>query len=82
MWYVYFLKSLSRPNWTYVGSTNNLDRRLFEHNSQKVSSTKHFIPLAIIYVEEYITETEARQKERYYKRWDGRIEKKNIVNKI
>jgi len=82
MWYVYFLKSLSKYNWIYVGSTNNLDRRFSEHNSKKVNSTKHFVPLSIIYTEEYSTEIEARQKEKYYKRWDGRIMKKHIVNNI
>jgi putative endonuclease len=44
MWYVYVLRS-SRDNNLYVGSTNNIDRRLDEHNSGKVDSTKSRISL-------------------------------------
>lgn len=81
-WHVYFLKSLSRDNWIYVGSTNDLERRLSEHNDKKVASTKSFVPFKIVYSEQFTDETEARQREKYFKRWDGRIEKKEILKHI
>ena len=43
MWYVYFLKSKVK-DFVYVGSTNDLERRLEEHNSGKCQSTKAYCP--------------------------------------
>ncbi|MCJ7740354.1 GIY-YIG nuclease family protein [Candidatus Microgenomates bacterium] len=79
MWYVYFLKSQKKKNWIYVGSTNNHERRLAEHNSGLVKSTKPYRPFIIIYKESFSSEGEARKREDYFKYWKGRIEKKKIV---
>ena len=38
MFYVYFIKS-EKHNETYIGSTGDLRRRLFEHNKGKEEST-------------------------------------------
>jgi putative endonuclease len=46
MWYVYILKSANDNN-LYVGSTNDIARRLTEHNSGKVDSTKNRMPLRL-----------------------------------
>jgi putative endonuclease len=46
MWYVYVLRS-SIDNNLYVGSTNDIKRRLDEHNSGKVDSTKARLPLSL-----------------------------------
>jgi len=48
MFYVYLLKSL-KDNELYLGSTNDLVRRLKEHNSKKVDSTSRRAPLKLIY---------------------------------
>ena len=70
-YYVYILKSKS-TNKTYVGYTNNLKRRLTEHNSGKSIYTSRFMPWEIIYEEEFDDELEARKKEKYYKSSAGR----------
>jgi putative endonuclease len=44
MWYVYVLKSAA-DNKLYVGSTNDIARRLTEHNSGQVDSTRNRAPL-------------------------------------
>jgi len=79
MWCVYLLKS-EKANWYYVGSTDNLDRRIHEHNKRGVSSTKHFAPLSIVFVKEFQTEGEARKYERLVK--DKRIEKEQIIKSL
>ena len=79
MWYVYFIKS-SKKRWYYVGSTNNLERRLKEHNSGMVLSTKRYSPLGLVFKKEFEFEKEARMYERKVK--DKRIEKENIIRKI
>lgn len=79
MWYVYFLNSLSH-NFLYVGSTNNLERRLEEHNNGLSVSTKHYLPFEI---EAYVavkTESNARELEKYFKSGSGKaILKKRIL---
>lgn len=62
MYYVYILKSL-KDNNLYIGSTNNLSRRLKEHNEGKVFSTKGRIPFEIIYYEAYKSESDVRKRE-------------------
>lgn len=79
MWFVYFIKSLSN-NWYYVGSTNDIDRRLTEHNSGKVLSTKSKRPLILVYKKQFKTEHEAREYERLLK--SKRIEKERIIKSL
>ena len=62
MFFVYIIKSdLDRK--LYVGSTNDLKRRLKEHNMGLVRSTKIRIPFKLIYYEAYASEKEARHRE-------------------
>jgi putative endonuclease len=60
--YVYALKSKKDHNF-YIGSTNNLKRRLGEHYSGLVFSTKSRKPLELIYYEAYNAEKDARKRE-------------------
>lgn len=79
-YYVYILKSRCY-NKTYIGYTNNLERRLKEHNSGKSVFTSKFVPWEIIYYEEFDNELEARNKEKYYKSTSGRRRLKFLLNK-
>jgi len=51
MFYVYAIKSISR-NYIYVGMTNNIVRRLGEHNKGENKSTKAYIPFILLIREE------------------------------
>jgi putative endonuclease len=62
MFYVYILKSI-KDHKLYIGSTNNLKRRLKEHNSGSVFSTKLRRPFELIYYEAYKAEKDARKRE-------------------
>jgi len=71
MWYVYILRSIIDKN-LYIGSTNNILRRLTEHNSGKVDSTKNRIPFNL---EVYIAvkdQAKAIELEQYFKTGSGR----------
>jgi len=70
MHYVYILKS-KRDEKLYIGSTNDLRRRLSDHNSGNVASTKSRIPFKIRYYEAYYSEGDARGRERSLKK-DGK----------
>lgn len=62
MYYVYIIKS-KKDNNLYLGSTNDLKRRLKEHNNGLVSSTKLRGPFEVIYCEVYKSERDARKRE-------------------
>lgn len=62
MFYVYLLRSLKYDE-TYVGSTNNLRRRLVEHNDGTSFSTKRYKPWVLMYYEAFSDEHLARMRE-------------------
>jgi len=68
---VYVLKSLVSKK-SYVGFTNNLGRRLKEHNEGKGSFTKKYKPRKVVYFEELENYVEARRREKYLKSASGR----------
>jgi putative endonuclease len=56
----------------YVGMTQDLQRRLKEHNSGKSKFTSAFVPWKIIYSEEQPDFTSARVREKYLKSASGK----------
>ena len=78
MFYIYVLISL-KDNKTYVGYTNNLNRRLLEHNSGQSSATKNRRPLELIFSEQFKTSREAKKKELYWKSGGGRRKLKKLL---
>ncbi len=66
MYYVYLLKSKFN-NEIYVGSTNDLNKRVHEHNSGKEISTKRYMPWEFVYYESYNMEELARKREQKLK---------------
>jgi putative endonuclease len=62
MFYVYLLKS-NKDNDLYTGFTNDLKRRIEEHNKGLVTSTKGRKPFELIYFECYKSEKDARHRE-------------------
>jgi putative endonuclease len=74
---VYILRS-KRDNKRYVGFTNNLEKRIAEHNSGKVIATKNRRPPELIYFEGYENKFEAAKREKFFKSGKGREFLKNI----
>jgi len=74
-YYVYLLKSL-KTGTSYVGHTNDLSRRIVEHNSGKNKYTKNKAPWELIYHEEFQTRSDAMRREKFYKSVEGRLELK------
>ncbi len=78
MYFVYVLKS-KIDNKYYYGFTDNLMRRLSNHNNKEVKSTKSRAPFELVYFEKVDNIIDARKKEKYFKSGFGR---KYIKNKI
>ncbi len=62
MFYVYIIKSMKNSQ-LYLGSTNDLRRRLAEHNSGLSSYTKKYMPYTLVYYEAYRNKDDARKRE-------------------
>jgi len=62
MYYLYILKS-AKDGLLYIGSTNDLRRRLSEHNTGKARSTKSRIPFELRYYEAFFSNNDARKRE-------------------
>ena len=65
-WYVYILQSLKNGRY-YIGSTENPEKRLAEHNGGKTKSIRYLTPFELKYKESYNTRVEARRREAYLK---------------
>ena len=78
MFFIYILKSL-KDEKLYVGFTNNLKRRLNNHNKGKVFSTKSRCPFGLIYYEAYLSKEDAQKREKFFKTgWGRNYIKKNL----
>ena len=68
-YFVYILRTSS--NTLYIGQTNNLEKRLKEHQSKSAKSAKYvryFDSVELVYSEKYKTRREAMQRESQLKK--------------
>lgn len=77
---LYILES-QKDNSYYVGITNNLRRRIEEHNLGKVFSTKHKIPFKLIFSQDFPDKAAAMAKEKQLKSWKKRKAIERYINK-
>lgn len=78
MHYVYVIQSL-KDSKLYTGYTNDLKRRIQEHNSKTQFSTQSRAPFRLIYYEGCILKEDAIAREKYLKSGRG---KKYLKNRI
>ena len=78
-YFVYVLKS-EKDGRLYKGMTNNIERRIYEHNIGKHKSTRPYKPWELVYQESYDSRIEARKREKYLKSGIGREFLKNKLD--
>lgn len=71
MFYFYILHSTKTGRY-YIGSCEDIGKRLARHNAGLVQSTKFHLPWKVVYTEEYKTLSEARKREYQVKGWKKR----------
>ena len=69
---VYVIRS-QKDGRDYVGMSNDVERRLIEHNNGKTKSTKGFIPWNLLFFENYSDRITARKREKYLKSGYGKM---------
>jgi predicted GIY-YIG superfamily endonuclease len=72
MCYVYILRSVSQPNQTYTGFTEDLRHRLNQHNCGHSTHTRKFMPWELVFYAAFPEEATARKFEGYLKSGSGR----------
>jgi putative endonuclease len=70
MFYTYVIQSQESKN-LYVGYTNDLEKRLKEHNQGLNKSTKSYRPWKLIYYEACLDREDAERREVYLKTNQG-----------
>jgi putative endonuclease len=76
MFYVYVLIS-EKDSHFYTGYTSNLERRMEEHITGKVYSTKNRLPVKLVYYECSLNQEDALHREKYLKSTYGKRYLKN-----
>lgn len=71
MFYIYLIES-KKTGELYIGSTDNLKRRLEEHNQGLNFSTKKDKPWKYIYLEGCFEKSDSLRREKYLKSTQGR----------
>ena len=68
---VYALSSI-KQNYIYVGMSNDLEKRINQHNKGYEKTTRPYKPYVLIYTEEFPNRIEARKREKYLKSGIGK----------
>lgn len=79
-YFVYILRTSS--NTLYIGQTNNLQKRIKEHQNKTTKSAKYikyFSSCKLVYFEEYTTRTEAIKREWQLKHWT-KVKKEALIS--
>lgn len=78
--FTYILCS-EKTNHYYIGQSEDLKKRLIEHNEGRVKSTKHGVPWRLSYFEEFETRSEAYKREQQIKKRKSRKFIETLINK-
>jgi putative endonuclease len=71
MYYVYILQSLKNGD-LYAGFSEDLKTRIKTHFNKEVYTTKRMGTVRLIFYEAYLSEKDARRREKYFKTTKGK----------
>ncbi|MFA6586150.1 MAG: GIY-YIG nuclease family protein [Candidatus Paceibacterota bacterium] len=72
MYYVYLIQSKKKPDWNYIGYSENLKKRIESHNKFKNLATKPYAPFTLLYYEAFRKNNDALRREKYLKTSKGK----------
>jgi putative endonuclease len=78
MYYVYILLSLKDGKF-YIGFSEDIQKRLADHNAGRNTSTKPRRPLKLIYYEAHLSKEDALRRESYFKTIKGKSTLRRIL---
>ena len=71
MWFVYILRSIEHPDQRYIGLSDDVDRRLDDHNSGHSPHTSKLRPWKLDVIIGFAEKSKAIAFERYMKSGSG-----------
>ena len=81
-YHVYILYNKKNDKF-YIGQTNDIERRLKEHNSGETNYTsKYSGEWMLVYKEEFISRTEAKKRENFLKKQKNKEFYKKLCNLV
>ena len=82
MWYVYIIRSVSNQDREYTGATEDLRRRVADHNAGKSTHTAKYKPWELLWYSAFPDKMTALEFEKYLKSHLGRaFAKKRLIGK-
>ena len=80
MYYVYVLLSLKDHKF-YIGFSEDIKKRLTDHNAGRNTSTKSRRPFELIYYEAHLSKDDALRREAYFKTTKGKSTLRQMLRK-
>ncbi len=77
----YILQSLKSGRY-YIGHTQNIEERLFRHNSGMVKATRSKGPWQIVYTKTFLNKMESNQYELYIKAQKSKIFIERLIENL
>lgn len=71
-WHYTYVLKCQKSDTFYTGATNNLNRRIEEHNKGRVYYTKNRLPIKLVYFEACLDQNDAYRREKYLKTTMGK----------
>ncbi|MBW6479359.1 MAG: GIY-YIG nuclease family protein [Bacteroidales bacterium] len=80
-YFVYILFS-EKFDKLYIGHTNNIDRRIYEHNLGHEKSTRSGIPWKLVYSRAFASRSEAYNEEQRIKKRKSKKYLEKLINQV
>ncbi len=77
-YFVYAIRSL-KDGRIYVGMSENVAKRLNQHNMGSTKSTKGYRPWELVYSEKCVDRAKARDREKFFKSGSGKEALKRLL---
>lgn len=81
MFFTYILQSESNGKH-YIGSTDNLEKRLLRHNKGYSKYTKNRGPFRIVHKESFLSRSDAKKREYYLKSLKSRVAIDKLIKAV
>ena len=81
MFYVYILQSdLDRT--FYIGFSENLEKRVLQHNNGESAYTSRKIPWKLVYFEEFTLKSDALKREKFLKAQKNKVFYQKLIDSL
>ncbi len=81
MYFVYILQSKVDASF-YIGFTENLEKRVLQHNNGESAYTSRKMPWILVYFEEFSFKSDAIKREKFLKAQKNKSFYQSLINRM